>query len=115
MRITYEFILIIALQLIGILDLYLAENHYKRFRSFNRICANLIRIERKKCAHNSLNDAELQRHLHAQGGLQAEGIFKVNGDNGQEEQIREQLNTGEVPEDIDVHNLACLIKFAYKH
>ena len=42
--------------------------------------------------------------------LQAEGIFRINGDNGQEEQIREQLNRGEVPENIDVHSLAGLIK-----
>ncbi|KAD6119857.1 hypothetical protein E3N88_11128 [Mikania micrantha] len=52
----------------------------------------------------------MQRRLYAQGGLQAEGIFRVNGDNGQEEQIREQLNGGEVPENIDVHSLAGLIK-----
>ncbi|XP_076920058.1 rho GTPase-activating protein 4-like [Bidens hawaiensis] len=52
----------------------------------------------------------MQRRLYAQGGLQAEGIFRVNGDNGQEEQIREQLNRGEVPENIDVHSLAGLIK-----
>ncbi|KAI3678454.1 hypothetical protein L6452_37748 [Arctium lappa] len=52
----------------------------------------------------------MQRRLYAQGGLQAEGIFRINGDNGQEEQIREQLNRGEVPEDIDVHSLAGLIK-----
>nr|XP_043635802.1 rho GTPase-activating protein 5-like [Erigeron canadensis] len=52
----------------------------------------------------------MQRRLYAQGGLQAEGIFRINGDNGQEEQIREQLNKGEVPENIDVHSLAGLIK-----
>lgn len=52
----------------------------------------------------------MQRRLYAQGGLQAEGIFRINGDNGQEEQIRERLNRGEVPEDIDVHSLAGLIK-----
>ncbi|KAL8253155.1 hypothetical protein R6Q59_036848 [Mikania micrantha] len=52
----------------------------------------------------------MQRRLYAQGGLQAEGIFRINGDNGQEEQIREQLNRGVVPENIDVHSLAGLIK-----
>lgn len=52
----------------------------------------------------------MQRRLYSQGGLQAEGIFRINGDNGQEEQIREQLNKGEVPENIDVHSLAGLIK-----
>ncbi|XP_076913248.1 rho GTPase-activating protein 5-like [Bidens hawaiensis] len=52
----------------------------------------------------------MQSRLYAQGGLQAEGIFRINGDNGQDEQIREQLNRGEVPENIDVHSLAGLIK-----
>ncbi|XP_076900847.1 rho GTPase-activating protein 1-like [Bidens hawaiensis] len=52
----------------------------------------------------------MQSRLYAQGGLQAEGIFRINGDNGQEEQIREQLNRGEVPKNIDVHSLAGLIK-----
>ncbi|XP_076946935.1 rho GTPase-activating protein 1-like [Bidens hawaiensis] len=52
----------------------------------------------------------MQSRLYAQGGLQAEGIFRINGDNAQEEQIREQLNRGEVPENIDVHSLAGLIK-----
>ncbi|KAK7272232.1 hypothetical protein RJT34_28708 [Clitoria ternatea] len=52
----------------------------------------------------------MQRHLYAQGGLQVEGIFRINPDNGQEEQVRDQLNLGVVPEDIDVHCLAGLIK-----
>lgn len=41
---------------------------------------------------------------------QAEGIFRINAENGQEEHVREQLNKGTVPEDIDVHCLAGLIK-----
>lgn len=41
---------------------------------------------------------------------QAEGIFRINPENGQEEHVREQLNKGTVPEDIDVHCLAGLIK-----
>ena len=42
--------------------------------------------------------------------MQAEGIFRINAENSQEEYVREQLNGGEVPEGIDVHCLAGLIK-----
>lgn len=42
--------------------------------------------------------------------MQAEGIFRINADNSQEEYVREQLNLGLVPEDTDVHCLAGLIK-----
>lgn len=42
--------------------------------------------------------------------MQAEGIFRINGENGQEEYIRGELNRGVVPENIDVHCLAGLIK-----
>ncbi|XP_022767049.1 rho GTPase-activating protein 5-like [Durio zibethinus] len=52
----------------------------------------------------------VQRHLYAQGGLQAEGIFRINGENSQEEYVREQLNRGVIPDGIDVHCLAGLIK-----
>ncbi|XP_061374097.1 rho GTPase-activating protein 1-like [Gastrolobium bilobum] len=52
----------------------------------------------------------MQRHLYAQGGLQAEGIFRINADNRQEEYVRDALNRGLVPEGIDVHSLAGLIK-----
>ncbi|KAA8516730.1 hypothetical protein F0562_016764 [Nyssa sinensis] len=52
----------------------------------------------------------MQRCLYAQGGLQAEGIFRINPENGQEEYVREQINSGVVPDDIDVHCLAGLIK-----
>ncbi|CAA3011307.1 rho GTPase-activating 5-like [Olea europaea subsp. europaea] len=52
----------------------------------------------------------MQRRLYCQGGLQAEGIFRINAENGQEEYVREQLNNGEVPDDIVVHCLAGLIK-----
>jgi hypothetical protein len=40
----------------------------------------------------------------------AEGIFRIAADNSQEEYVREQLNGGVVPEGIDVHCLAGLIK-----
>nr|GME15082.1 rho GTPase-activating protein 5-like [Ipomoea batatas] len=52
----------------------------------------------------------MQGRLYTQGGLQAEGIFRINAENGQEEMVREQLNSGIVPNDIDVHCLAGLIK-----
>lgn len=42
--------------------------------------------------------------------LQAEGIFRINPENSQEEHVRNQLNRGNVPDDIDVHCLAGLIK-----
>ncbi|KAF5750524.1 rho GTPase-activating protein 5-like [Tripterygium wilfordii] len=52
----------------------------------------------------------MQRHLYARGGLQAEGIFRINAENSHEEYVREQLNRGVIPDDIDVHCLAGLIK-----
>ncbi|KAJ6410160.1 hypothetical protein OIU84_009623 [Salix udensis] len=52
----------------------------------------------------------MQRRLYAQGGLQAEGIFRIAAENSQEEHVREQLNGGVVPEGVDVHCLAGLIK-----
>lgn len=52
----------------------------------------------------------MQGRLYAEGGLQAEGIFRINGENSQEEHIRGQLNRGDVPEGIDIHCLAGLIK-----
>uniref|UniRef100_A0A5B7AZP3 Putative rho GTPase-activating protein 1 n=1 Tax=Davidia involucrata TaxID=16924 RepID=A0A5B7AZP3_DAVIN len=52
----------------------------------------------------------MQSHLYVQGGLQAEGIFRINAENSQEEYIRDQLNRGVVPGGIDVHCLAGLIK-----
>ncbi|KAH9618096.1 hypothetical protein KSS87_021642 [Heliosperma pusillum] len=52
----------------------------------------------------------MQKRLYAQGGLQAEGIFRINAENSQEECVRSELNKGIVPRDIDVHCLAGLIK-----
>ncbi|XP_052174270.1 rho GTPase-activating protein 5-like [Diospyros lotus] len=52
----------------------------------------------------------MQRRLYAQGGLQAEGIFRINAENSQEEYVREQLNHGIVPDNMDMHCLAGLIK-----
>lgn len=42
--------------------------------------------------------------------MQAEGIFRINAENSQEEYVRDQLNKGVVPHGIDVHCLAGLIK-----
>lgn len=42
--------------------------------------------------------------------FQAEGIFRISADNGQEEHLRSQLNRGVVPDGVDVHCLASLIK-----
>ncbi|KAK9281591.1 hypothetical protein L1049_004494 [Liquidambar formosana] len=52
----------------------------------------------------------MQERLYSQGGLKAEGIFRINPENSQEEHVRDQLNRGIVPDDIDVHCLAGLIK-----
>ncbi|CAI9107985.1 OLC1v1007485C2 [Oldenlandia corymbosa var. corymbosa] len=52
----------------------------------------------------------LQERLYSQGGLKAEGIFRINPENSKEEHVRDQLNRGNVPDDIDVHCLAGLIK-----
>ncbi|KAM0931148.1 hypothetical protein ACQ4PT_000517 [Festuca glaucescens] len=52
----------------------------------------------------------MQRRLYEQGGLRTEGIFRINAENSQEEFVRDQLNSGTVPDGIDVHSLAGLIK-----
>ncbi|KZV17364.1 rho GTPase-activating protein 1 [Dorcoceras hygrometricum] len=52
----------------------------------------------------------MQSHLYLQGGLQTEGIFRITAGNGQEEYVRDQLNRGVIPEGVDVHCLAGLIK-----
>lgn len=52
----------------------------------------------------------MQKRLYSEGGLKAEGIFRINADNSQEEFVRDQLNRGLVPLGIDVHCLSGLIK-----
>ncbi|XP_073145548.1 rho GTPase-activating protein 5-like [Henckelia pumila] len=52
----------------------------------------------------------MQGRLYSQGGLKMEGIFRINPENSREEYVREQLNNGVIPDDIDVHCLAGLIK-----
>ncbi|GER32986.1 Gtpase activating protein [Striga asiatica] len=52
----------------------------------------------------------MQERLYALGGLKAEGIFRINPENGKEEYVKAQLRRGIVPQNIDVHCLAGLIK-----
>ncbi|CAM0874516.1 unnamed protein product [Alopecurus aequalis] len=52
----------------------------------------------------------MQRRLYEQGGLRTEGIFRINAENSQEEFVRDQLNSGTIPDGIDVNSLAGLIK-----
>ncbi|KAK4848314.1 hypothetical protein QYF36_011595 [Acer negundo] len=52
----------------------------------------------------------MQKRLYSEGGLKAEGIFRINAENSQDEYVRDQLNKGVVPCGIDVHYLAGLIK-----
>ncbi|KAL3647931.1 Rho GTPase-activating protein 2 [Castilleja foliolosa] len=52
----------------------------------------------------------MQERLYSQSGLKSEGIFRINPENSKEEHVRDQLNRGIVPDDIDVHCLAGLIK-----
>lgn len=52
----------------------------------------------------------MQKRLYEDGGLQAEGIFRINAENSQEEWVRRHLNQGVIPLQIDVQCLAGLIK-----
>ncbi|KAK7258453.1 hypothetical protein RIF29_24031 [Crotalaria pallida] len=52
----------------------------------------------------------IQNRLYSEGGLKAEGIFRINAENSQEKFVRDQLNKGLVPHGIDVHCLSGLIK-----
>ncbi|KAK3038760.1 hypothetical protein RJ639_027347 [Escallonia herrerae] len=52
----------------------------------------------------------MQKRLYSEGGLKAEGIFRINAENSQEDYVRNQLNKGLVPRGIDIHCLAGLIK-----
>ncbi|KAF2315185.1 hypothetical protein GH714_038368 [Hevea brasiliensis] len=50
----------------------------------------------------------MQKRLYVEGGLKAEGIFRINAENSHEEYVRDRLNEGIVPRGIDVHCLAGL-------
>ncbi|KAL5060477.1 hypothetical protein RYX36_032081 [Vicia faba] len=75
-----------------------------------------VSAESMQCSYDSKGNSVptilllMQERLYSQGGLKAEGIFRINPENGEEEHLREQLNSGIVPKDIDVHCLAGLIK-----
>ncbi|KAL6641871.1 hypothetical protein ACP70R_020052 [Stipagrostis hirtigluma subsp. patula] len=78
-----------------------------------------VSTESMQCSYDSRGNSVptillmMQRRLYGQGGLRAEGIFRINAENSQEEIVRDQLNSGVVPDGIDVHCLAGLIKNAW--
>lgn len=69
-----------------------------------------------QCSYDSRNNSVptilllMQKQLYSQGGLQAEGIFRINAENTQELDVREHLNRGSIPDGVDSHCLASLIK-----
>ncbi|CAL9110698.1 unnamed protein product [Musa textilis] len=75
-----------------------------------------VSTESMQCSYDSRGNTvptillQMQRCLYEQGGLRAEGIFRINGENSEEEYVRNQLDNGIVPEGVDVHCLAGLIK-----
>lgn len=75
-----------------------------------------VSAESMQCSYDSKGNSVpiilllMQERLYSQGGLKAEGIFRINPENSQEQHVRDQLNRGIVPDDIDVHCLAGLIK-----
>ncbi|XP_043720336.1 rho GTPase-activating protein 2-like isoform X2 [Telopea speciosissima] len=75
-----------------------------------------VSAESMQCSYDSKGNSVptilllMQERLYSQAGLKAEGIFRINPENSQEEHVRDQLNRGIVPDDIDVHCLAGLIK-----
>ncbi|CAL5030467.1 unnamed protein product [Urochloa decumbens] len=52
----------------------------------------------------------MQRKLYIREGLKIEGIFRINAENSEEVNVRNQLNSGVVPDEVDLHCLAGLIK-----
>lgn len=75
-----------------------------------------VSVESMQCCYDDRGNSVptilllMQRHLYSEGGLQVEGIFRINAENDQELLVREQLNGGTVPHGIDLHCLAGLIK-----
>ncbi|KAH7863492.1 hypothetical protein Vadar_018125 [Vaccinium darrowii] len=75
-----------------------------------------VSAESMQCSYDSRGNSVptilllMQEKLSSQGGLKAEGIFRINPENSKEEEVRKQLNRGIVPTNIDVHCLAGLIK-----
>lgn len=76
-----------------------------------------VSTDSMQCAYDGRGNSvptvllHLQRRLYDQGGLTAEGIFRVAADGAQEQYARDQLNdSGVVPDGVDVHCIAGLIK-----
>lgn len=75
-----------------------------------------VSVESMQCSFDSHGNMVptilllLQKQLYDQRGLKAEGIFRINPELSHEEHVREELNKGIVPADIDIHALAGLIK-----
>lgn len=81
-----------------------------------------VSTESMQCSYDGRGNSvptvllHLQRRLVDQGGLRAEGIFRVAADGAQEQYARDQLNnSGVVPDGVDVHCIAGLIKVRYRH
>ncbi|KAJ6320152.1 hypothetical protein OIU78_015525 [Salix suchowensis] len=80
--------------------------------------ANVFGVSAKsmQCSHDDKGNSVptillmMQKRLYVEGGLKAEGIFRINAENSQEDNVRNQLNKGVVPRGIEVHCLAGLIK-----
>jgi len=80
-----------------------------------------VSTESMQCAYDGRGNSvptvllHLQRRLYDQGGLRAEGIFRVAADGAQEQYARDQLNnSGVVPDGVDVHCIAGLVKVPYR-
>ncbi|CAN4093142.1 unnamed protein product [Withania somnifera] len=75
-----------------------------------------ISAESMQCSYDTRGNSVptilllMQERLYSQDGLTAEGIFRINPENSHEEHVRDQLNRGIVPDNINVHCLAGLIK-----
>ncbi|CAL9038100.1 unnamed protein product [Musa banksii] len=75
-----------------------------------------VSAESMQCSYDKRGNSvptillSMQRHLYLQGGLQVEGIFRINAENSQDVFVRDHLNRGIIPHGIDLHCLAGLIK-----
>ncbi|KAK3163110.1 hypothetical protein QOZ80_1BG0097780 [Eleusine coracana subsp. coracana] len=75
-----------------------------------------VSTESMQCSYDARGNSiptillQMQRRLYDNGGLAVEGIFRIAADGTQENQLREHLNAGVVPANVDVHCLAGLIK-----
>ncbi|XP_062208198.1 rho GTPase-activating protein 4-like [Phragmites australis] len=75
-----------------------------------------VSTESMQCSYDSRGNSiptillQMQQRLYHQGGLKVEGIFRITAEDSQEQYVRDHLNSGLVPDGIDVHCLAGLIK-----